>query len=317
MRDKVAPFERSTLLEDQAREITEFAQKIREQYPSVINLGKQIAKDMPLQSQIQAHVQKYDWFGTHHWMCEGYSYEKCIADIEAAIRENRHIEKKTESGDADAHADLWQLIAQSIYWRTHCAEITAKVVYRSRARLTEIAKSFGITYDDLLYLSAREILEQIEQDTFEFPHDFAERKNAYGCVVEGSTENIIVGNELHETIQRYVDFGDTDTTELKGSVASKGKTARGRARVMLAPEDFARFQTGDILIASETTPDFVPIMKKAAAIVTEVGGITSHAAVISRELGKPCIIGTKTATRVFPEGAMIEVDTERGIVRKI
>ena len=64
-----------------------------------------------------------------------------------------------------------------------------------------------------------------------------------------------------------------------------------------------------------TTPDFVPAMRKAAAIITNEGGITCHAAIVSRELGKPCITGTKIASKVLKDGDMVEVDAEKGIVR--
>ena len=75
------------------------------------------------------------------------------------------------------------------------------------------------------------------------------------------------------------------------------------------------FKDGDILVAPETAPDYVPAMKKAAAVVTEVGGITSHAAIVSRELGIPCIIGTKIATKVLKDGMEVEVNTETGIIK--
>ena len=104
-------------------------------------------------------------------------------------------------------------------------------------------------------------------------------------------------------------------SEFKGVIASKGAPVQGRARIILSPRDFGRFQTGDILVVPETTPDFVPLMKIAAAIVTEVGGITSHAAIVSRELKKPCIIGTKIATQVLKDGDLVEVDANTGIVR--
>jgi pyruvate,water dikinase len=64
-----------------------------------------------------------------------------------------------------------------------------------------------------------------------------------------------------------------------------------------------------------TRPEFVPLMKKAIAIVTDEGGITCHAAIVSRELKKPCIIGTKVATQVLKDGDMVEVDANSGIVR--
>jgi phosphoenolpyruvate synthase/pyruvate phosphate dikinase len=102
--------------------------------------------------------------------------------------------------------------------------------------------------------------------------------------------------------------------ELKGSVASKG-VARGRIRRVMRKKEISAFQDGEILVTSMTTPEFVPAMKKAAAIVTDEGGITCHAAIISRELGKPCIIGTKVATKVLKDGDEVEVDAEKGVVR--
>lgn len=66
-----------------------------------------------------------------------------------------------------------------------------------------------------------------------------------------------------------------------------------------------------------TNPDLVTAMKIAGAIVTDLGGITSHAAIVSRELNIPCVIGTKIATKVFKDGDMVEVDANRGDVRKI
>lgn len=103
---------------------------------------------------------------------------------------------------------------------------------------------------------------------------------------------------------------------VKGFVAYKG-LVRGPARVILSEHDFAKMQLGDILVTSMTRPEFLPMMRKASAFVTNEGGITCHAAVVARELQKPCIIGTRTATLTFKDGEMIEVDAERGIVRKI
>ena len=76
-------------------------------------------------------------------------------------------------------------------------------------------------------------------------------------------------------------------------------------------------RAGEILVSSETTPELMPAIKKAAAIVTEMGGLTSHASIISRELGKPCIVGTKIATQVFRDGDLVEVNATKGIVKKL
>jgi pyruvate, water dikinase len=98
--------------------------------------------------------------------------------------------------------------------------------------------------------------------------------------------------------------------------ASLGK-ARSIVKVLHNSNEISKMQKGDILVTGMTTPDFVPAMKLAAAIVTDEGGITSHAAIISRELGIPCVIGTKIATRVLKDGDLIEVDANKGEIRII
>ncbi len=103
---------------------------------------------------------------------------------------------------------------------------------------------------------------------------------------------------------------------LSGQIACRGKVA-GVAKVLRSPLDIGKMNRGDILVARMTTPDYVVGMKKAAAIVTDEGGLTCHAAIVSRELHVPCIIGTKIATKVLKDGDLVEVDAEKGIVRKL
>jgi phosphohistidine swiveling domain-containing protein len=107
-----------------------------------------------------------------------------------------------------------------------------------------------------------------------------------------------------------------EVKEVKGSVAYKG-LVRGVAKVLYNVKEIQEFKTGEILIANQTTPEYVPAMKKAAAFVTDQGGITCHAAIVAREMKKPCVIGAKAATKIFKSGDMVEVDANKGIVRKI
>ncbi len=104
--------------------------------------------------------------------------------------------------------------------------------------------------------------------------------------------------------------------ELRGVAACVGY-ARGRVRIVRNNNDMEAFQVGEILVTNQTTPEFVPLMKKAAGIITEQGGITSHAAVVSRELNVPCIIGTKIATSALMNGEIVELDAQHGIVRRM
>lgn len=104
-----------------------------------------------------------------------------------------------------------------------------------------------------------------------------------------------------------------NTKEIKGTTAYKG-VVKGVARILRNVKDISLFTEGEILIANQTTPEYVPAMKKAAAIVTDQGGITCHAAIVARELKLPAIIGTKIATQAIKDGDLIEVDAVKGII---
>ncbi len=103
-------------------------------------------------------------------------------------------------------------------------------------------------------------------------------------------------------------------SELSGQSAQKG-IVRGVVRIVKNKRQMADVREGDILVSPMTTPDFLPAMKKAAAFVTDEGGIMCHAAIVAREMRKPCVIGTKFATQVFKDGDLVEVDANNGIVR--
>ncbi len=100
---------------------------------------------------------------------------------------------------------------------------------------------------------------------------------------------------------------------LQGEPASPG-VATGIVNILKSAKEIGKIKRGDILVTDMTTPDFVPAMKKAVAIVTNKGGQTSHAAIVSRELGVPCVVGTKTATTTLKQGRVITVDGAAGSV---
>ena len=104
---------------------------------------------------------------------------------------------------------------------------------------------------------------------------------------------------------------------VKGLPASPGKVS-GRVHVILDPSRIDEFKEGEILVTEMTAPDWVPAMKKAKAIVTDSGGMTCHASIVSRELGIPCIVGTKSrgeaATVTIPDGIDVTIDATHGVV---
>ncbi|AFM16300.1 phosphoenolpyruvate synthase [Mycolicibacterium chubuense NBB4] len=99
----------------------------------------------------------------------------------------------------------------------------------------------------------------------------------------------------------------------RGLAAAPG-IASGKVRVLQTPDEGERLQEGEILVAQMTNPDWLPTIRRAAALVTDTGGMTCHAAIVARELGVPCVVGTRTATRDLHDGTMVTVDGARGEV---
>ena len=100
---------------------------------------------------------------------------------------------------------------------------------------------------------------------------------------------------------------------LRGIGAGPGRAA-GAARLIVSLEHAAQLQDGEVLVARTTAPDWVPLMRRACAIVTDTGGITCHAAIVARELGIPCVVGTAKATQTLTDGQLVTVDAGAGIV---
>src|SRR5258708_7977782 len=101
------------------------------------------------------------------------------------------------------------------------------------------------------------------------------------------------------------------------SVAASPGLGRGPVRMVNGPADFERFQRGDVLVCRATTVSWVPLFTMASAIVADVGGALSHAALVAREFGIPAVCGTGTALELLIDGEIVEVDGSAGTVRRI
>jgi pyruvate,water dikinase len=108
--------------------------------------------------------------------------------------------------------------------------------------------------------------------------------------------------------------GPADRTALLTGLPGAPGQAAGLARILASPDEGERFMTGEVLVATMTSPDWVPVIRRAAAVVTDSGGMTCHAAIVAREMGVPCVVGTRTATSVLRTGEVVTVDGTRGAV---
>jgi len=136
--------------------------------------------------------------------------------------------------------------------------------------------------------------------------------------IEGANRYMVQSRPITTLIKTGEEVGEKSELEeskelIRGIGAGPGRGS-GEVRVLAAPDTDNGFESGDVLVAEMTSPDWVPLMKKASAIVTDGGGMTCHAAIVSREMGLPCIVGTRNATKVLKDRMLVTVDGTHGVV---
>lgn len=199
-------------------------------------------------------------------------------------------------------------------YRRHAQLLTLYLMHTTLLR--EIAKRLKLTRLEVQFMLKGEVKEALVEGKMLSKQILKQRLKKCALYTEKDFEKVYLGRQLAKIKKGLKNMIDKNQKELTGQSAMPGY-AKGTVRIIIRAKDMPKMNKGDILVSIATDPDIVPAMKKAAAIVTEQGGITSHAAIVSRELGIPCVIGTKIATKIFKDGDLVEVDANRGIVRKL
>ena len=259
---------------------------------------------------IGAFILKYEWVGTHIFMGEPLNVEKVNKELSETGKKKEESKKRLPKEFKDS-VDIGSKLA---FYRSFIVENADSVIYYYRPVIKKLGEKYNLSYDKILLLGYKEIIEL--NDIGILPKDFKDREDGFGVVLENKKMRIVTGKELKRMLRECQDSIDADISEFKGMVACRfDKIIRGIVKVVEESKYISKMNKGDILVANETTPDYVIGMKIAGAIITNQGGITSHAAIISREFGIPCIIGTKIATKVLHDGDLVEVDADKGIVK--
>lgn len=192
-------------------------------------------------------------------------------------------------------------------------QLLKQVRYRTKVPRKELNQYFINEIIDLLKnnkkLSKKQLMQREDIITYAY---FENNK---------IKNKLFLNKEAREIKNYFVKYkqSSTEKNQLSGFVASRSKSKnliKGKVRIVLNP-DKSNFKKGEILVAGMTRPEYVPLMKKAKAIITNEGGITTHAAIVSRELGVPCIIGTKIAVETLKTGDLVEMDLNKGIIEKL
>lgn len=213
-------------------------------------------------------------------------------------------------------ANLFELAAKLGFMRDRKKALLGKSVQFRNTIITEVSKRFKIDLDDIRFYLMDEFEDLLLKDEKLAQEEVDRRKQG---IYISSVSNMYSGGEGREEYFESVKKESEDKSVLenrKGICASPG-IVRGKARICLTFEDSNKLEKGEILIAYGTDFDFMNAIVKSSGIITEEGGILSHASVISRELKKPCIIAYKGITKIIKDGDLIELDAEKGTVKLI
>lgn len=207
-------------------------------------------------------------------------------------------------------------LLEAAFIRTETNIYLSLFSFKFRPMLEEIAKRLHVSVSNLKLLTPQEIVQLLREDSFPNKNTLIAR-NEFTALLWIQRNNYLFTGKKARKLFNLVSSSDlTPTDFLTGIPASLGK-AIGTAKVLTDSSKIGIVEKGDILIAPATSIDFVPAMKKASAIITEFGGITSHAAIVSRELNIPCIVGVSNATKLLSSGERIEVNAVKGIIKRI
>ncbi|MFH1439683.1 MAG: PEP-utilizing enzyme [Candidatus Woesearchaeota archaeon] len=298
---------------------------------------------LEIKEKLEEHEKSYFWSKNNyvhanildkkHFMKEIKDIFETGFNISAEIKKivdtpvlNKKIkEKLMDELDIPQHLrNLLKILEDFTKWQDDRKKATYWYIHYGSLLIEEIGRRCSLSLNEMKYLTPAEIklLEesQISADgkvSDEYKKEIQQRAKE-SAFIDINEECLCVISEELETLKKAVleteDY--SKIKEFKGLSASTGY-AKGRVKIIKSATEAGKVERGDVLVAVMTRPDYVSAMKKAAAIVTEEGGVTCHAAIVSRELKIPCIIGTKIATKALKDGQMVEVDADNGVVRKI
>lgn len=275
-----------------------------------------------LEQKLIQHAEQFGWINTSYHVGMGLSardfFEKIQAEnpeesrremLEQRKREREILTKlkKHLSKEDQSIIESMQII---MYLRNYQKETVNECQYKSEIFLRKIAHAIWFKWNDFLAFSTTEIQEYIKNKVSKKVYLQKAKKRQREFVIEWVDADVSVYEEdLEKYIKKVAKNEPEQIKTIQWSPAYKWKTS-GKVRVIHKKSDIELFIPGEILVTNMTSIDYVHIMGRASAIITNEGGITCHAAIFSRELRIPCIIGTKNATEILKTGDFVEVDAE-------
>ena len=279
-----------------------------------------VFKKLPknLQEKITEHAKKFGWINTGEKGSKTWSEKDFLLQLAELAKKDQ---KPSSSAILNkASTKIQKLIEQMIQVNLNDNQAADKQIYLDYLFQKLLSETLEDNYDPSVTnnLSFDEILELINA-----PGNIKRYKNRKNNLYRVAwPENgkakfhYFKTKTEFEKVLKLIKHKEQKEKVIEGMVACQG-LVKGKVRIIKSRKDLNDFKSGEILVASQTQPQYVVAMMKATAIVTDQGGITSHAAIVSREYKIPCIVGTGNATKILKNGDYILVDAESGKIVKI
>ncbi|MBI5002410.1 hypothetical protein HZC31_03430 [Candidatus Woesearchaeota archaeon] len=309
--------------------------EVIEERKSLLTLAQKYNKHKDknkMKEDMQKHIERFSFLKQKDMFLEFFDeeyYFKKIEECKDPEKELASLEQETKKKESnfavvlDAWKDnyfvqlLFKTTNEAVYFRTWRTERFSQSTYYLIPLFKEIAIHLSLEkYQDVVYLLPEEVVSLLKSERSADKKLIEQRKIGFTYMTFGSDENLIIQGDDALKSLNHLKLPNHTGGIITGTPAFKG-VVQGKVTLITKREQWSSIQKAEILVIHTTTPDIVPYLKNIKAIVTEEGGILSHASVISREMKIPCIIGTKIATKAFKDGDIVEVDAEKGIVKKI
>ena len=291
--------------------------------------------DTKIKMRIMDHYKKWRWL-PYTYIGPAYDLDYYLSAWSGLLREKINITKQISSASNQVKetqekkkeiikklrlsADdkrLFDIATEIIYIKSFRKDCWYFGLYVLEPMLKEIAKRLNLSLKQVRFMDWTEIKPALKKGYFS--SNILNKRIKFSVFYQKGKTRVIYHTEKAKKFLGGLNLEKEEIKkidEISGTVASPGKS-QGIVKIINNPEEMDKMEKGNIMVAHTTYPALVPAMRKAAAIITDDGGITCHAAIVARELKVPCVVGTKIATRVLKDGEKIEVDADNGVVKII
>lgn len=300
-----------------------------------IALDKKKLSEEELEEKLIKHTEKFRYIPMFDFNHEPFDLqhfwkeldkiknpEEELAEIKQSLLGRKEkFEQELKTLNLPVESRLYKLIQMlkfSAFLKDYRDGLRQKLNLSLKYLYEEIGKRADLTSSDLSLFTNQEIVDFLngKLSTKHMQEEAEQRNQSFLLIQRGQNIEIYSGHKAKEVAANELASSEaTKMSEVKGITGARGK-ASGNAAIVHSNLDLNKVKDGCVLVAHMTRQDYVPAMRKCVAFVTDEGGVTCHTAIIARELGVPCVVGTGNATDVFKDGDLIEVNADKGTAKK-